>query len=80
MAQLALALPDPPPVPHEWLTVGARRWCLGCDVWQRRRRGEDWPPVLAGCPRSTPYAWREDQQKRTALDGVHTPVNRGRND
>jgi hypothetical protein len=39
---------------HEFVTVGARRWCLGCDLFQCRRSAA-WPSVGA-CPCTTPYA------------------------
>lgn len=26
--------------PHEWITVGARRWCLACDSFQVLRNGK----------------------------------------
>lgn len=49
---------------HEWLQVGNRRWCLGCDAYQSRRDERattPWRPgISAVCPRYTPYARAQD--------------------
>jgi hypothetical protein len=31
---------------HDYITVGARRWCMGCNTFQRRRNG----------------VWRDDEE------------------
>jgi hypothetical protein len=31
---------------HDYITVGARRWCMGCNTFQRRRNGK----------------WRDDEE------------------
>lgn len=42
---------------HEWLEVGDRRWCLGCDLFQVRPKGHAFfPTPRKPCPRNTPYA------------------------
>ncbi len=35
---------------HEYITVGARRWCMGCNTFQRRRNGvwRDDPEMIVG--------------------------------
>lgn len=44
---------------HEWITVGLRRWCLGCHAFQVQKNG--WKGIAgAYCPRSTPYALNHD--------------------
>lgn len=53
-------------MPHEWITVANRRWCLGCSAFQLRRmatakwhtmQGE--PPIAESCSRDTDYAERK---------------------
>jgi hypothetical protein len=46
---------------HEFIEVGARRWCMGCDLFQRRT----WimgpfPDPRQDCPCNTPYAAERD--------------------
>lgn len=43
---------------HEIIEVGNRRWCLGCDLFVKRRPGWPWQMPAAICPRDTPYARR----------------------
>lgn len=55
-------------MPHSWIEVGGRRWCLGCGCYQVRRGGNwrddpsmvgDWPayaPTVDPCARDTPWA------------------------
>ncbi len=45
---------------HEFITVGHRRWCVNCDLFQTERDGQ-WKPTSRNCPRTTPHA-REDTQ------------------
>lgn len=53
--------------PHEWIDVGDRRWCVGCDLFQSRKAGREW--AKSGlCPRYTPYAVRVDNEpQHTAI-------------
>ena len=57
---------------HEWITVGDRRWCLGCSAFQWRTACDhDWQPwklSAYACPRDTPYAQRQSatQAERSA--------------
>jgi len=47
---------------HEWITVKARRWCVGCSAFQIGRSDISWvPAVPAVCPRTTAYAVKADQ-------------------
>ena len=34
-------------MPHEWIEVGARRWCLACGSYQVRRNG-CWADAVVG--------------------------------
>jgi hypothetical protein len=44
---------------HEWIEVGLRRWCTGCDAFQVRRAHGEWTPRFGeDCPCSTPRAKR----------------------
>ena len=55
---------------HEFVEVGNRRWCLGCDLFQRRDPPgyKPFPMPRNECPRSTPYAYEKDRD--TALDSI----------
>ncbi len=46
---------------HEWLEIGRRRWCLGCDLFQVKS-GEAFPEPRKDCPRFTPYAQDKDRE------------------
>jgi hypothetical protein len=46
--------------------MAARRLCLGCDVFQHRRRGEDRPATVpASCPRLVGLLWQPTHQQLT---------------
>ena len=47
---------------HEFIEVGDRRWCVGCDLFQTRRTA--WvPTALPECPRNTPVCLKLKEQK-----------------
>lgn len=47
---------------HEFITIGNRRWCLGCDLFQQRSdRAVDFAKPSKGCARSTPRARADDE-------------------
>lgn len=51
---------------HDFVTVGARRWCLGCDLFQHASR-VGWVPTTGEvCAETTPYA-RKDRPLRRLL-------------
>lgn len=37
----------PPPKPHEWIEVGARRWCVSCGSYQAKTNGR-WRDQMVG--------------------------------
>lgn len=42
---------------HEFITVGARRWCVCCDLFQSKEKTAVYfPTPQNGCPQDTPYA------------------------
>lgn len=51
---------EPPMTPvfeHEFLEVGNRRWCLCCDLFQMRFKGQEkFPEPKYSCARNTNYA------------------------
>lgn len=60
---------------HEYLTVGARRWCMGCNTYQVFRGGrwvdgqpdEPWPgyeKTQPECPRTSPLTSPEHEAPR----------------
>ena len=54
---------------HEFIEVGNRRWCLGCDLFQQK----DWiaspfPSPRSDCPCNTPYAKKRDGSRELPLD------------
>jgi len=45
---------------HHFITVGSRRWCLGCDLFQTLK-AERWVPLGSfKCGRYTPWARKQD--------------------
>ncbi len=64
------------PREHEWITVGKRRWCMGCDAFQKQKGESGWWTGFAqfSCPRDTPYAKGEDDKK--ALTRPHSGKER----
>ncbi len=49
---------------HEWIEVKGRRWCIGCDAFQRRGDTiyRQWMPEISDeCPRNTPAARERDR-------------------
>ena len=53
--------------PHEFITVGSRRWCLCCDLFQSKRKGDAWSDPAGFCPRNTPYAVHHDNAPRRCV-------------
>jgi hypothetical protein len=55
---------------HEFVEVGNRRWCLCCDLFQRRDPPghKPFPTPRKECARSTPYAYEKDRAE--ALDSI----------
>lgn len=54
-------------IEHEFLTVGERRWCVNCDLFQVRH-SDSWPSI-ADCPRTTPRAQAIDRGERPQRGG-----------
>lgn len=48
-------------IQHEFIEVGNRRWCLGCDLFQQGAPFAK--PPRGDCPRNTPYAVKNDKEK-----------------
>ena len=55
--------------PHEWIEVLDRRWCVGCDLFQKRAGGNTWKPIDENCSRHTPYARQIDYFERRSGGG-----------
>lgn len=47
-------------VPHEFIAIELRRYCISCSLFQHRAKGTEWPPVT-DCPRDSDYARRRDK-------------------
>jgi hypothetical protein len=46
---------------HDFIEVGNRRWCVGCDLYQQKERSAVYFPTPAkSCPRNTPLAREQD--------------------
>jgi hypothetical protein len=58
-----------PPAEHEWVTVGDRRWCLGCVIFQRHTAGAWRPWTSVACAETTPHA----QAERATARNKETP-------
>ena len=52
---------------HDFITVKNRRWCVGCGLFQNKRKaGASFPEAPTPCPRDTPRARQEDAKRREA--------------
>ena len=61
---------------HEFLTVGARRWCVNCKLFQSKRDGA-WPDAFTNCPRTTPHAKAQDRGEKPKRGGPRADAEWG---
>ena len=66
-------------MPHEWIEVLNRRWCVCCTAYQQRKSHYDlWPKSRYPCANNTPYAHNKNAIQIEPLadnDGVRRVYN-----
>jgi hypothetical protein len=65
-------------IPHEFIEVMNRRWCVNCDLFQSKKPGYEWRSQTISCPRDTPRAVRIDNEKGPCQVTDKSPINAGR--
>lgn len=51
-------------IEHHFIEVGNRRWCLGCELFQQRTRGDQWWPKSEACPWNTYWAQTNPAERK----------------
>ena len=74
---------------HDYIEVSGRRWCVNCDLFQKRGRSGWYPTLSPHCQRTTPRAqalddielfnerYRQDQVRHEEEKNQDTPHPEG---